>query len=616
MRAPRPLKTQLGGPTSLFLLATALCCLLIAWLDVRGAPGDSIAYFDLSDAVRLHRWHACLNASWFPLYPAALTAARALTGFRPVYEAASARLLNGLLALAFLACSTYLAYSLRRLAAAHDPATRLLPLRTLTILTVAVAFFFWSVDMEGVKPDTLLACFLLLATALLVRGLTPLPIADRSLSRPEIADPLASPVAVDQGYEAPWSDFLLAGLCAGLAYWTKAFAFPFACLLYLFLAVSQLRRPRLLVRITASAALFLAIAAPYIAGISRDKHRVTIGDAGRLNSAWYVNGAERFNPVTDPTVDDRGSAKGNYLHPAQLLSITPEIVFYSPTAPVFGHFPPWDDFSYFSDGLASRFSLAQTLRACIHNLKFLAALVPMRLEALLLLAAPVAFGYRLPSLQRPSVEHAPLPTSPYPVLAAVIVSAMMAVALYIGVHLEGRYVVFAAIILGTALAANLQLPSPTSAWPPAAERALLLLGWLLIITTAQTAIHEFKNAGTNDQPLHARFDRAAADAGEALAARLPPAAQVACLGLEACYGNALWSRYADARISAVITLPHQMESASPAAVSAALEAHPEALATLRAHEIRAIVANFRPTSPCSSVWTQLPGDGHYFAIFL
>jgi hypothetical protein len=553
--------------------------MLVAWLDIRSATGDSIAYFDLSDAVRFHRWHDCFNASWFPLYPFLLTLARGATGFSLRYEAASARVLDGLLGVGLLASASLLALEFQRYAVACGVAVEsLISRRTLVAFTVAFTFFFWSVDMAGVKPDALLTCLLLLAVAFLLKGLS----------------------------TARWSVFAAAGALAGLAYWAKAFAFPFLCLVFLFVGITQIKRPRAFAQIAFASAIFLLVVAPYVIGLSHAKHRFTIGDAGRLNSAWYVNGAERFNPVADRAVDDRAGAHGEFLHPAQLLSTRPEIVYYPPAA-VFGAFPAWDDFSYWSDGLASHFSLADTGRAVRGNLVFLAELLPMRLEAVLLLAALWVFGYRI-SLRQLS-----------PVALALMLSSVIAVGLYLAVHLEGRYIVFAAIIVGTGLAAGMQWPGApvdsrkASSHSPA-HRTVLLLGWLLVVLTLQSSVHEFKWIASGDQPLKARFDLADFDAGQALGAAIPADSQVACLGLGACYSDALWARYAKARITAVVTLPHQMESASATAVCSVLAEHPESVNALRMRGVKAIVADFTGSQPCSPAWQKLAGPGNYAAL--
>src|SRR5258707_5903715 len=61
----------------------ALCSLTAALIATYNVDADTVAYLDLSNAVRTHHWHALINASWFPPYPDMLPLGRAVFHFRP-----------------------------------------------------------------------------------------------------------------------------------------------------------------------------------------------------------------------------------------------------------------------------------------------------------------------------------------------------------------------------------------------------------------------------------------------------------------------------------------------------------------------------------------------------
>ncbi len=560
-----------------FFVGISIAALVVAWADAHTFKGDSIAYYDLSEAVRLHRWQACFNASWFPLYPALITLARALFHFNPQYDAAATRLINFVGGLALLASAIFFAMAVKlhvlaRKAAAGDQ-RGLLANRSLMVLMATVTFFFWCVDMGSEKPDTVLAVFSLTATALLLRGLL----------------------------QHAWWPFVAAGVLAGCAYWTKAFAFPYVCLVLFFLALSQRRNGRALLQLTVATVAFLAVAAPYIAHISADKHRFTIGDAGRLNSAWYVNGADRLNPVADHTLDDRGTAVGEYLHPPELLARTPEVVYFAP-GHVFGQMPAWDDFSYWSDGLAPRFSPRGTLRAFTTGIKDLVRLLPFRAQIVALFAVMWIFGLRWSTRRRRD-----------PVLVAVASAALVSILLYLSVHFEGRYIV-CAVLIGAAIVA-----CTARAVEPVLQRklhqVLLVVGLLLVLAEAQTALRALHSAPAGDDVTHLHFETAEYNAGKALQARFGQNAQVACMGQEACYDDSLWAWYGKLTVSAVITMPHRPELAKTAELCNLLhQSGPATLDALRARHIKAVVTWFGAEGACSAEWQPLREAPSYFVL--
>jgi len=551
-----------------------LCCVMTAWFGADGSRGDTIAYINLSDAIQHHLWHAAMNASWFPGYPAVLTLGRAVFGYRLKYDLLAARMVDLLIGLAFIASSVVLAAAVRHLMIVRRiKVGELLPMRTLSVWVATFAYFFLATDLLGTKPDALLSVFILLSVAALLWG-----IAEQSL------------VA-----------FVAAGLLGGLAYWTKAFAFPFFCLWIFFAALVNLRNYRVLGRLVVAFAVFALVAGPYVWHISAARGRFTIGDSGRVNTAWYVNGAERFNPVVDRTIYSFGQAKGSFKHPAELLSTSPEITYYGGDK-VYGSMPEWDDFSYWADGIAPHVSVFQYVKQSRVNLGALANVLPMRVQALLLMIALACWGFML---RRRSLAD--------PILLAMGLTAFACIGLYVLVHLEARYIVFTFMMLGVLFAAASVTQTPGRSYR-SLHMAVLLMAGLIVVAGMQRSLREEKEAvGKGDNPLHGRYDMAVFNAGAALAAHYPQGGEVVCLGHAACFDDSLWARFGGVRASAVISIPHQEENGSVAVICGELAANPLALESLRQHNLRAIVGRFENTPPCSAAWRPLgKAPGFYY----
>ena len=468
--SPTEIETKQAAPlvsvpmaADVAMYAGVVLCLMVnvvlgggAWVD-----GDTVAYLDISDALRQHLWAYALNASWFPLYPAVLAVARAVFHYRPQYDLAACRLTTFFLGIAFLASSVVLAASVRRLMLVRGvPAARLVPPRTLYAWVLSFAFLVLSSDLESLKPDALLSALLLFAVAALVVG---------------FAHHSALP-------------FVISGFLAGCGFWTKSFALPFFCMMIFVLIAANVRNRRVLAKLALSVGVFAVVAGPYIWKISADKGRFTIGDAGSLNSAWYVNGADRFNPVRDASVYHFGAAQGTLKHPAELLSKQPEITYYEKDK-VYGAMPEWDDFSYWHDGLTPRFHLAQTLSAVKVNLVLLGRLVPMRLQALFLFLALGCWGFYP---RKDLLAHT--------VLVAVLAASVLSFVLYIMIHVEGRYVAFAVAILGILFAGCSTSPS-SAGLNRSLHLTVLLIAGVVLSVTFQRSMREAKvSQAAGDSP--------------------------------------------------------------------------------------------------------------------
>jgi hypothetical protein len=104
---------------------------------------------------------------------------------------------------------------------------------------------------------------------------------------------------------------------------------------------------------------------PFIAGLSFAKHRLTIGDSGRMNYVWNVNPGGYVVPGLHWQGGPPGF--GTPTHPTRRIVAAPE-------AFEFGHgaqtYPPWTDPSYWYDGLQVRFNASAQFRAIVSNAQF------------------------------------------------------------------------------------------------------------------------------------------------------------------------------------------------------------------------------------------------------
>ncbi len=534
---------------------------------------DTVAYLDISDAIRSHNWQFAFNAIWFPFYPFLLTIARAVFGYRVQYELMAARLLDAVLNLAFVGAAIVLAAAVRRVLLDQSvSAHALLPARTLYLWVALVAYFLGSLDLLSPKPDTLVSILMILCVAALFRALS-------------------------TGTLTCW---LAVGVCGGLAFWAKAFALPFFLLLILFTALVHLRKLRILAHLTLALAVFAFIVAPLAWKLSVLRGRLTFGDTGRLNVAWHVNHADRFNALADPTEWQPGLAIANFKHPGELLSKTPLISYYGGSHS-FGSIPLLTDLSYWYDGLIPRFVPRQSLAALKFNLSNLASMLVMRFQIVLLGVLLGLFGFRL---RRGSFAT--------PIVFVPFALAITSIGLYAAVHIEPRYITFAFVIIASAYAA-----SALTRMPEGIDRSLhagvLISAALVLVFLAQASIHEGTEAREQGaRPLQGIYNQEIDSAGAQLASLYPRGAEVACMGKAACWTDPYWVRYAGLRMTALVDSGRGAEQESAEQECGKLAQNPAALDALRGKNVRAIVARFEGEQPCSAAWQPLGSSPNFF----
>ena len=198
-----------------------------------------------------------ISGYWSPGYPALLSVALLIFHPSSNFEFPLTHLVNLLIFIVTLRLfSTFLRNWLN---ATHSP-VYITPFAFCTFLWFTLRF----IGLDGVNPDLCIAAITFLIADMVCRLYLP---------------------------TATWKHHILLGLALAIGYYFKAAMLPLgvALLILLFLLPpysAGLSRSKLLL----SGLVFLLLAAPLIVALSLRANRVTFGETGRLNYAWFVNG--------------------------------------------------------------------------------------------------------------------------------------------------------------------------------------------------------------------------------------------------------------------------------------------------------------------------------------
>ena len=547
------------------------CTLANSLLGEYSPSADVVAYLDISDLIRAHQWHSVVNGYWFPLYPALLAIARVPLGSSLHYELMAARLMGAATNLLFIAATVFLVDALWTLQVNRGIAG-LVPRGALRIWAAVFSFSFSAKFLTWITPDSVLSALILLIVGFLVRAVA----------------------------KASLPSWITAGIAGGFAFWTKTFALPFVALSVIFIALLNVRRTGVLRGLAAFSVVFLGIAAPWIWQLSSAEGKLSYGATGGLAAAWYVDGADRFNPVADPSLFHPGDAKANFRHPGELLSKHPEVVYFDRRVP--GSTPQWDDPAFWSEGLTPRFVLHRSVTAFRTQAIAVIRALGGDLEILALIAALPMFGF---GLRKGTIDD--------PLIIAVSLIALAGIGVYALVLVEGRYVVFAFVIVGTLYAACCTARLPEANRETYLRKAILLIAVVIILSHFDGAMSDRRRmvqAGGN--PLRGIYSQPVVAAGARLAKDFPAGTEIACMGDLACWNDPYWARYAHVRMSTVIETGNGWDQKDASIGCEKLKSDPSVLDTLRKRNLRAIVAVFEEAPPCSAQWKHMDSAGDFF----
>jgi hypothetical protein len=564
------------------LLAYLVLLVPIAWLatkfDRYQIDGDAMAYMDIADLIRGHHWAGVVNGYWHPLYPACMAVAQAVFHATRMNELRAYYAMNYVIFLASVAAMLLFVSALEKLRKRMLPSpdqsggiAPLLGLNALLLLGVGLVVIASQreLSMAKVRPDLLLQALLLAAFAMLLQAL-----------------------ATESLLFAP-----LMGLFFGLAYLTKSFAFLIAlltiALMMVFQAWLQRRRPG---KVIAGGALALVVfglvAGPYIAALSKQKHRFDFGDSGALNYAWYVSGTDKMH--IEPWITDSfGSASVKLVHPEKQLLAQPGI--YSYRAEPYGTYPAWFDPTYFHEQIIPKFNAGRLLHRDVRNVTLSLRYLLNHPEALILLALLFAcgarFGYK-------DWRHTAFWLPP------VLLGLAMWV-IYGLVNVEERYVTLAYLVIILPVFAMLHEPpveteQPRS-WRVVAAAMVTLLAFLALGESLRVALEERRSESAEGLPA-AWYSPNIYGAAKALnALGVGHGDEIACMGTIACLNDPYWMRVADVR---VLTEVYNPDAKNLMEELEGLPNRPQVYNVLKSQGAKVLVAAFDPGTVTGRTWAS------------
>jgi hypothetical protein len=571
------------------LLVYLVALVPVMGLAMRYAPymmdGDSVAYMDIADLLHAHRWTDAVNGYWHPLYPALLAVAQGLAHPSRANELGVYYAVNLLVFFAQVAAMLWFVTALVRLGAAMGAAPAVLSLNALRMLGVGLLVIAAQreLSLNRVGPDGLLQALILAGLAMLMQALA----TERVIFPP------------------------LMGMFFGLAYLTKSFAFLLALLAIAVLVLFQwLVQRRTLLRAVTSGALalvvFAAVAGPYVAALSRQKHRFDFGDSGSLNYAWYVGGTEKMHLEPGMT-KDFGAATVELAHPEKQLLAAPGIYSYKGHA--LGTYPAWFEATYFNERIVPHIQLGQLAKRDERNVVLVFRYLLNHPEPLILLGLLLFAGARLR-----------LRETRFWWPAVGLGLAMWAI--YGLVNIEERYVTVAyfAVLLPLFAALEARVESEVRLLPANALRSgagvlVVLLAFLALGETLRIALQERREQSVADL-AHGWQDPQIFGAAEGLRAMgVKPGEEVACVGTKACLDDHYWARLAGVQI---LTEMYEPDPKHPIDQLGALPNREQAYDVVRAQGAKVLVGRFDPggmnaAHPASAGWVRL-GETAFYAL--
>jgi 4-amino-4-deoxy-L-arabinose transferase-like glycosyltransferase len=338
--------------------------------------------------------HELINGLWSPGYPSLLMWPLEIVASRPDLLIPALHFTNLLLYLMALA----LFLQLMRASAGPDaaPANSVFKLNTVAFGAVAFAAIgLVSIGLGMITPDfgVLLA---VLASAACCFQLERCPSA--------------------------WSWAVALGIVLGAGYWIKGILLPLGALLLVLLLLVPLRSDRARLKVAVAALVFALAGLPLAMMVSARVGRPTVGEVGRLNYAWEIDGV---TPFVGWLGDSTGHA-GTPVHPPRVLQGQPLTLEFA--TPVRATYPLWFDPAYWYAGVKPYFDLRGHWRALRQGLTDLGLAL---LGQWVLVASMLALGFatrgRAGSGMR---QRAPLILGLWSLAAAF---------LYASVHVEPRY---------------------------------------------------------------------------------------------------------------------------------------------------------------------------------
>ncbi|MFL6415534.1 MAG: hypothetical protein ACJ74Y_07680 [Bryobacteraceae bacterium] len=397
-----------------------ICALILGaaqtWSVRHAILSDGISYIEIAQAYLRRDWMNALNAYWSPLYSWLIACAFAVLHPKPYWEVATAHLV---LFAAFVASLFSFEYFLRELIAflrSEESGRQAVSPPALYVAGYSVFLFggLWLVGTWYCSPDMIAFALMFYLTGAILR-----------VQRTGGAD----------------STFLGLGIASALFFLARTAFLPSLAVLFCIILALRWRRRLPLLR---PASLFIApvlvLAAPFVIAISVKSGALTIGESGRLNYGWEVDGASRLIHWQGEPFDI-----GTPKHPTRKVVDSPAtFVFASPIA---SSYPPWYDPSYWYAGIHPKLKPGRQIRILFVNLT-----VALNVFVRSPLTLPVFLLILLIGKRRWWGEFLKF----WPVLTFVL----FGMALYCLVYFEKRYIAGNLVLSWVLLLATLRFENP------------------------------------------------------------------------------------------------------------------------------------------------------------
>lgn len=360
------METKINNLTKLrtLLITTAVIFgFCSAWSLRYFIHSDSISYLDVGDAYLQGDWKTAVNAYWSPLYACLLGFAMLVLKPTIYQEFPLVQLVNFLIYIFAIFGFNFLLNELikhNQQIAKINLSNNYNTLPEWAWLIIGYTIFVWvSLNLIGVPtgtPDMLVSAFIYLASGILIR----------------IKRGLSSNV-----------NFILLGFLLGFGYLAKTIVFAITAIFLVLILFSVKDKKEAAKKTLITFFAFVLISGPFIFTLSKSKGYFTIGDSGKLNYSWWVNGVIMFNHWQGGTYTDNRSSKfvkafpflskisfainpssrniGEPIHSTRkIFDIPPAYEF---ATPVKGTYPPWYDPSYWYYGVKPQFDLIKHIKA-------------------------------------------------------------------------------------------------------------------------------------------------------------------------------------------------------------------------------------------------------------
>lgn len=402
--------------------------LIQAWANRFYMGNDGVSYLDMADAYLRGGWRTALNGSWNPLYAWLISIDLQIFHPSPYWEYQTIQLLNfGVYAVMVASFE----YFLRGWLAWRQG-------EVIAVRMIAYGLFLWSslilIGVWTVNADMLVASSIYVSLGTLLRA--------RGAKN-------GSP-----------SQVVILGVALVIGYYSKAVMFPISLVVLLVVWIVFAWRRALI-----ATCVFGVLATPLIIGLSKTTGHLTIGDTGRVNYAWYVDGVASRWWQGGP---DRA---GQPQHPPSVALNSPRVYEFGGVFPR-ATYPLWYDFSYWYQGVRVWVDPQGLVSVIRNNIKWMLTLLARQGGGFVLGWGICVLLYEKKA--RIFREFVAM----WPAWGPCVIAILF----YSTVHIETRYIgAFVAVLLLTAYSATYV----RSRWL-AAGSALVGLLWAIIFAPAPT----------------------------------------------------------------------------------------------------------------------------------